>query len=190
MKKTTISMMFLLCGYMTLGAQSTAFGISAGYNSLIASVKVNESSASDSASGFYAGLFADFTATEKIHVQPEVLISYSTKDGDGGSMLVVPIIGKYLVDEKFNLQFGPQLDYILEDDSDGIKKLGLGLAAGIGYDISNKISATVRYSLGLTNRLDESSFVFDEYSNEDPIFNDLDIKTKLNFLQVGIGYKF
>ncbi|MEW4922718.1 porin family protein [Algibacter sp. 2305UL17-15] len=168
-------------------AQKTVFGVSAGYNSLIATVKVDGTSASTSASGFYAGFFADIATSEKFHVQPEVLISVTSKNGDSGNVLVVPIVGKYYFADKVNLQAGPQLDYILEDDSEGIKKLGLGLVAGMGYDISDHFVASVRYAFGLTNRLDETEFFTDP---NDPFVADIDIKTTLSFFQVGIGYIF
>ncbi len=186
MKKILLCLM-VISGLNLLNAQETEFGISAGYNSLIASVSVNGVSASDSATGFYAGVFADIPVNEKLHIQPEVLISVTSKNGDPGSVLVVPVIGKYYVAEKFNLQAGPQLDYILDDDSDTIKKLGVGLSTGIGYDISDKVFASARYSFGLTNRLDDSDFIVDD---SDPLFVGLDIKTKFNFFQIGIGYKF
>ena len=93
-------------------------------------------------------------------------------------------MAKYYVAEKVSLQAGPQFDLIL-DESPGFKKFGFGLATGVGFDINQNLSATARYSFGLNNRLDDDLV--------DLLFDDIaigDITTKLNFFQIGIGYKF
>ena len=165
--------------------KETAFGVKAGYNSFIARASFGGSSSSASVSGFYAGLFADITISEKFHVQPELFFAQASQNGDSGNMLILPIMGKYYITKKLNLQAGPQLDYILDDDSEGVKKLGIGLGAGLAYDINKNFLLEARYSFGLTNRLDDVDF-----SEIDPILSGFDIKSKFNFLQIGVGYRF
>lgn len=109
--------------------------------------------------------------------------------GDSGNMIFLPIMGKFYITEQINIHAGPQLDYILEEDTGGIKKFGLDLGAGVGYDINDKFMVELRYSLGLTNRLDDLDIILEEQII-DPFLMDLDIKTKLNFLQIGIGCQF
>lgn len=186
MKKVSILAVLFVSLVMSLNAQDTKFGATAGYNSLIASVKFDGISASDNVSGFYVGVFADIKTSEKFHIQPEVQYVNSRQDGESGNSLVIPLMGKFNVSEQFSLLFGPQLDFILKE-SDGVKKTGIGLSAGMSYDITNKVFASARYSLGLNNRLDDDAFVFpDEDSGIDPS----DIKTKFNFLQIGLGFRF
>lgn len=86
-------------------------------------------------------------------------------------------MAKYYVSDEFFIQAGPQFDLIL-DDSEGVKKLGFGLGVGVGYEFSDQLFATTRYTLGLSDRLD------------DPVFDEFDVTTKFNFFQIGIGYKF
>lgn len=131
-------------------------------------------SASESASGFYLGLFAEFDVSEKFKIQPELLYAATSKDGETGNEIVVPVMGKYYVSEKFNIQAGPQFDYIV-DESEGVNKLGLGLGLGLGLDISDKVFASTRYSLGLTNRLQDAPS---------------GLTTRFNTFQVGLGYRF
>ncbi|MFV9550763.1 porin family protein [Algibacter sp. PT7-4] len=186
MKKKSILAILFVTVVMSLHAQDTKFGVTAGYNSLIASVKFDGISASDNVSGFYVGVFADIKTSEKIHIQPEVQYVNSRQDGESGNSLVIPLMGKFNVSEQFSLLLGPQLDFILEE-SDGIKKTGIGLSAGMSYDITDKIFASTRYSLGLNNRLDDDAFVFPD---EDPGIDSGDIKTKFNFFQIGLGFRF
>jgi opacity protein-like surface antigen len=83
-------------------------------------------------------------------------------------------MAKYYVSEKFNIQAGPQFDFIA-DDSDGANKFGVGLGFGVGYDISEKIFAATRYSLGLSNRIQDAPS---------------GISSKFNTFQIGVGYRF
>jgi opacity protein-like surface antigen len=161
-----------------------AIGIKAGYNSFIARASFGGTTSSASVSGYYAGLFADITTSEKFHIQPELFFAQASQDGDSGNMLILPIMGKYYIIKQLNIQVGPQLDYIL-DDSEGIKKLGIGLGAGLAYDINKSFLLEARYSFGLTNRLEDL-----DLSEIDPILSGFDIKSKFNFFQIGVGYRF
>ena len=173
-------------------AQETKFGITAGYNSLIATAKLEGISASESTSGFFVGAFVDIKASKKFHVQPELHYINASSNGESGNMLALPIMGKFYLSDKFNIHAGPQFDLIL-DESEGVKTFGIGLATGMGYDINENFFISGRYSLGLNNRLETEILAEEDVTflaEEDVIFLDLDIKTMLNFLQFGIGYRF
>ena len=175
MKKLLLVATVAVFGFTNVNAQtSTEFGVSAGYNSLIASAKVDGNSGSSSISGFFVGVFADIATSEKFHVQPELQYVNVSQNGGSGNMLVMPILGKYYVSNEFNLLFGPQLDFIL-DESEGVNTFGFGLSAGIGYDITEKFSASARYSFGLSNRLQDVPS---------------GTKVNFNFFQLGLSYKF
>lgn len=186
--KKTILFTALLFIILSINGQDNKFGVTAGYNSFIATVKFQGASVSNSASGFFVGAFMDISISEKFSIQPELLFSLVSTDGESGSMLLVPILGKYHLADKFNFQFGPFLDYSLEEDADGVKKLGIGLATGLAYEVNDNFSLFLRYSLGLNNRIESYEFTID--SPGDPLLTNLDFKTKLNFFLVGIGYKF
>lgn len=175
-------------GFTTINAQEdtsssstdVTFGFKAGYNSFIARASADGNSATANASGFYFGVFADIEVSEKFNIQPELQYVLVSEDGGSGDLLVVPILGKYKVSEEFSLLAGPQLDLILNEDSEGIKKFGIGLALGLAYDIDEHFFLDIRYSFGLSDRL--------ENAEED--FGTSDVNVKFNYFQAGVGYRF
>ena len=158
-------------------AQDTSFGVTTGFHNLTVRASANGASASSGESGIFAGFFADIPVSDKLHVQPEVQYATIFADGDTGNEVVIPIMAKYYAAEQFFVQAGPVIDIIV-DDSEGLNAFGFGLGVGAGYEFSDKIFATTRYSFGLNNRL------------EDDIFEEISVDTKFNIFQIGVGYKF
>ena len=161
-----------------LNAQDSRYGIKAGFNSLSLKASAEGISASDSASGFYVGTFAEFGVSETFAIQPELQYVSVSQDGENSGLLVLPVMAKYKPTTALGILAGPQLDYLLDEDSEGINKLGLSLAAGLSYDITEKFIIDARYSLGLSNRLEDA----EDYGT--------DISLKFNMIQVGLGYRF
>lgn len=113
--------------------------------------------------GFYIGGLVDIEVLPEFHIQPEVLY------GSAGdlSFVYVPILAKYYVAGKFNIQAGPQftfssnvdeikdaLELINDDLDDAVNSLGIDLAVGAGFDVTNKLAIQARYTFELTNRYD------------------------------------
>jgi len=144
-------------------AQDVRFGATAGYLNARGSVKAEGISISDSESGFYFGAAADFGVAENFNIQPELLYVNVNE----ASALFLPILGKFAISEKFNLQAGPQLVFSLEDDiPDEI--------SSIGYDITEDFFVEARYTFQLNN----------SYTGSE------DVKLRGNYLTVGLGYWF
>tara|TARA_R110002073_G_scaffold4213_1_gene27905 strand:+ start:45411 stop:45953 length:543 start_codon:yes stop_codon:yes gene_type:complete len=179
MKKVSIAALLAVFCLSTMNAQEVKFGVKAGVNfaQINAEFEGLGSGNSDSRTGFYIGGLADIEISEKFHLQPELLFSSEGGDTIPYNYLNLPIIAKYYVVEGFNIQAGPQFGYLLnvdgEGDLEGANRLTFGLDFGLGYDISEKFFAEVRYDLGLSNLVDESS-----------------INAKQNAIQLGIGYRF
>lgn len=188
MKKLLLLVMFVGLGFSNVNAQdddtkskTSKFGVKAGYSSFGLKVKVEGQSESESVSGFYLGVFGEFKISDKFDLQPELIYSSYSDDGESSGILHVPIMVKYNIDERFAVLFGPQLDYLLEkDDAEGLNRLGVGLAAGLEFDITDEIFLDARYSFGLVDRLKDDL----------PGFEIFDIKTYFNYLHVGLGYRF
>lgn len=160
---------------------TTDFGVKAGYTSLIFKVSVDGESASTNASGFYLGGFAELHISETFSLQPELNYSIYYDDGENTSVLNIPIMAKYYVDETFAIFAGPQFDYLLEkEDTEGIARFGVGLAVGLAVDITDELFIDARYAFGLTNRLEA----------ELPGFEQFDVKSYFNYLHIGLGYRF
>ena len=164
--------------------KETSYGVTAGFQST--SLKVSLKGLSDiveDGEGFFIGLFAEFPLSEKFSIQPEFHYSSVTNDGESLDNLILPVFLKYYITEKFNVMSGLQFDYFTEKDLGDIKRFGLGLGIGLGYDITDSILISSRYSFGITNRIDTSEFIDD--------FIDLsDLSAKTNIFQIGLGYRF
>jgi len=142
-------------------------------------------------SGFYVGLVVDIEATPNLHIQPE--ISYASA-GDL-SFVYVPVMLKYYVVPKVNIQLGPQLNFSTElgdikqairdiegvvgsnaDLDDVLNSMAFDLGFGIGVDIIDKLRGQARYAIPLSDIYDG------------PLGGSLDIKNST--LQIGLVYMF
>ena len=68
---------------------------------------------------------------------------------------------------------------MLDDEDGGLNRLGLGLAAGLAYNMDENFIIDARYSLGLSNRTGD----IEELEG-------FDVKTTFNYVQFGLGYRF
>jgi len=188
MKKIILSVVVICTSLFSSSAQDDTvtstdvnYGVKAGYTTTILKVTLDGDSASDDVSGFYIGAFAEIGLSEKFSIQPEVQYATYSQDGASTGILLVPVLAKYNPDDKFSLFAGPQFDYLInKEDSEGFKRLGFGLALGASYDIAENVILDIRYTLGLSNRLDGDLEDFEEF----------DFKVKFNYFQVGLGYRF
>jgi opacity protein-like surface antigen len=185
MKKGILAIIMVVLCVVNTNAQKTKLGITAGYQNLGAKVSLLGTSETDNASGYYIGFFADFSISGKVKIQPELSFVQAIKNSETSNSLFLPIMVKYYVNEKFYLQAGPALDYIIEDN-DFMKKLGFGLGLGAGFEINEKFFISSKYTFGLNNRLED----FDLVGFEGFPIDLSDIEMKLNYFQIGLGYKF
>ncbi|HET8886977.1 MAG TPA: porin family protein, partial [Salinimicrobium sp.] len=170
MKKVLLIAAIAVFGFTGANAQDVAFGAKLGFNSESFKMEAGGVEATGSETGFFLGLVAEIGLSESFALQPEVLYS-SVSDL---SAIYVPIMAKYYVASGFNVQAGPQINYILEEMGDDYSALGVDLAIGAGYDITDAIFVDARYGFEITNR----------YTGEG------DASAKYNSLMVGVGYKF
>lgn len=156
-------------------AQNAKFGMNGGLLTGFAKGKTPDFTTSDSSVGFYVGFFGEFNAGEKVKIQPAV--NYANIDD--ASALQIPVMVKYYVDPKFNLNFGPQILFDLSGTPEEMKSyynnVNFAIAIGAGYDISSKIFAEARYSFQVNNHLKNAPSGY---------------SVRANYLNVGIGYKF
>ena len=159
-------------GLTNVNAQDVVFGAKAGVNFS----NFGGDADTDGTTSFYVGGLADFTVSEKFHVQPELLYSDEGAEDLSVSFLRVPIMAKYYVADGISLQAGPQFGFkIGADDAidDAIKSFDLGLGLGAGYELEGGLFFDARYNLGLTSLSEDDDF---------------DITT--GSFQIGLGYRF
>lgn len=174
MKKIILSAL-VVCAFTFTNAQDKkgmAFGVKAG----LSNSNFTGDFASTATTGFYVGGLVDFSVSDKLHVQPEVLYSGEGAKDAKLNFLRIPIMGKYYVTEALNVQAGPEIALKAGGDAsikDMVKSLDYGIGFGAGYEMASGLLFDVRYNLGLANIYDG------------PI-----AKVGTISIQFGLGYKF
>ena len=193
MKKNIFTSLFILSIGLTF-AQNTQFGLKGGLN--IANqhgtglVKLLDTSPIIS---FHVGGFVEIKLSNKCAVQPEILYSLQGSKSSveiretadpyeritnsdiffNLSYINIPVLFKYYVIEKLNLEAGPQLGILVSskikqtltgqpstvyNNNSNYKSIDYGINIGAGYDITDNISTGIRYNLGLCD-IDKSTSV-------------------------------
>jgi hypothetical protein len=141
-------------------AQDVKFGAKAGLN---LSSLANAEGAKTQV-GFHVGGYATISVSDKFAVQPELLYSAQGAKFEGGSLnlsyINIPVMAKFNVADKFNLEVGPQVGLLMSatqkfsggslDVKEGYKTMDFGLNFGAGYDVAENINVGLRYCLGLS----------------------------------------
>lgn len=173
MKKVLFAAIAVL-GFMSVQAQDIKFGVKGGLNmsTLTGDADV------DSKTSFYIGGLADFTVSDKFHVQPELLYSSEGGDDDTGiSYLRIPVMAKYYVNDSFNIQAGPELAFKVATEEDAMdditKSMDFALGLGAGYEMESGLMFDARYNFGLSNISDIDYLDFGNAG-----------------FQIGVGYRF
>ncbi len=142
--------------------------------------------------GFYAGGFVNFKICEQLRIQPSLLFAsqgskfknenVEIRDNDFNvsrldfgtniveSTIILPVVLQIYLGEKFYIEAGPQIGYIisLKDKNVGDilpgtgnsgsenlsnnDKLDLGLLVGFGYKLNKKLGLNSRYYFGVIER--------------------------------------
>ena len=141
--------------------------------------------------GFHVGGFAQVPLAAKFTFQPEVVYSAQGAKEDGGNgkwnlgYINVPLMFKYAIAEKFNVEAGPQIGFLVSakakqegvsvDIKDELNSVDFSIGLGASYDFTQNLSADVRYNAGVSNLIKDSEG---------------DYKATNGVFQIGLGYKF
>lgn len=195
--KKTILVIAMLTGFAyNAASQEAKYGFKAGVN--FSTLTGDVPAGTESKTGFHIGGVAEYPASEKFSIQPEIVYSeqgatFTTEipGFTGGKTdikvvsLNVPILGKYYITNGFSIEAGPQISYRLtssvntnfaeEEYGEGgsQKMIEFGLAGGVAYDISSGLFFQARYAAGLTK------------INDDKVGN-----VKNSVFSISVGYKF
>ena len=197
MKHIKVLLITALLGWQFGNAQGIDVGIQGGFMNTDANIDVSvfnfELLNLDAVnnSGFYVGLVVDVEATPKLHIQPE--IAYASA-GDL-SFVYLPVMVKYYIIPKVNIQLGPQLNFSTElgdikqairdiegvvgsnaDLDDVLNSTAFDLGFGLGVDIIDQLRGQARYAVPLSDIYDG------------PLGGSLDIKNST--FQIGLVYMF
>ncbi|MEM8508343.1 MAG: outer membrane beta-barrel protein [Bacteroidota bacterium] len=166
MKKVLITAVLAISLTLATSAQE-GFAAKAGFNLVTINVDTpGFFDSDDSELGVYFGGGYNFEVSEQFDIEPSLLFSIV----DELTSLYIPIMGKYIINDQFSIQAGPQINYLLEDLPDG--EFGLDLAFGGAYNIDSNWFVEARYGLQISRGGD---------------FGDL---VDINTLTFGGGYRF
>lgn len=172
-------------GFSTLLiAQDVDFGVKAGLN--ISNFTGGDADR-NSLTSFHVGAIAEVKLSDKFSLQPELLYSRQGSEANDAvkvkvDYLAIPLMAKYCLSEKFSLEFGPQMSFLIDDKAEfndssipdaetDAASFDFGLNAGVGFNITDNLFAQARYNYGITTVV------------ENP-----DIKNSV--FQLSLGYKF
>jgi len=135
---------------------------------------------------FHIGGLAEFKINKKFSLQPELLYTRQGSEVENSvkikvDYLAIPLMAKYYISEKFSIEAGPQVSFLINDkaefndssipdvDTDA-SSFDFGLNIGFAYNINSNLFAQVRYNYSITTVV------------ENP-----DIKNSV--FQISLGYK-
>lgn len=183
MKKIILTAFFAVIAMTSVNAQ-TSFGLKAGLNvsNLTGDLEDNKSLV-----GGQFGLFVEVGLSETLALQPELMFSMQgAKFKEGGvsadlkmNYINIPLIFKYELTELINIEFGPQVGFLVSselenfDVSDDFEPVDFGGNLGMSYDITENFILGTRYNFGLTTVADDDDF---------------DVKNAV--ITFSVGYKF
>ncbi len=186
MKKAILIAAIFVVSTFSASSQGLEWGIKAGINLSPAKTSVSDPRGNtryktSTYAGFHAGVFVGHRGNADWGIQGELLYSTSMvgsgygKGVDFWSYLVLPVMGKWYVSERFSLDAGPQIGVLLINDiqpsQDNERDIDLSLGAGLSYRIGRRFEVSTRYNWGLT----ELAKGVDEYNNT---------------FRLGVGYRF
>lgn len=187
MKKSLLILVVAMIAF-TASAQISG-GLKAGVNLTTQKWEFSGSSESESGSSFHFGGYLNLSLSDAISIQPELLYnSLKISDADFDittNYLSVPVMFVYgFADNKFNVQVGPQIGFLLSTDPSEIKDAdaykGTDLTLNIGAGASfGKLNITARYGIGLSDINDKWGDIIEE--------SDLTIKN--TNIQISLGYR-
>ena len=138
--------------------------------------------------GLLIGAFVTLKFTEKMALQGDILYSQQGAKGDNGfndlelDYIVFPIVFKYYIVKRLNIQAGPQFGTVVNDNLNDTRfeSFDVSGVVGIGVDLPLNLRVTGRYNFGLT----DISFV-DVYEGVS-----FDTGAKNSVFSLSVGFSF
>lgn len=220
MKNLFVTAMLLVFG-LTIAQKSSPskgsktpiqFGLKLGFNIANLTNTEDGSSSVSPRTGINLGGYLHYKVNEKWALQPELL--YTTQGNIVKSTnvkvtymldyIAIPLMVKYYPAKNFNVEFGPQLSFIVNKKAKGesngqsttidldelfaanninakVNTFDLGLNFGLGYELKNGINFSGRYTLGMLKVFKGADVVYSNGSEQ---------VIKNSVFSFGMGYTF
>lgn len=189
-KRVIFTMALFLLLHQGVRSQEAHFGVKGGFN--YSSIVGDLTDGLKFRFSGHGGIFLEIDFSNRFKLQPEVLYSsqgfqYSTDlaaiqtNGSVGeendfrtnvqlNYITVPILGKFTLNDRIDLEFGPQFGFLLNQVTknkevnqnsnierrssiSGNFQLDYGAAVGLGLQLNDNFSLSPRFYIGLRNRL-------------------------------------
>jgi opacity protein-like surface antigen len=156
--KKAIVLLIMMSIFSPLNAQTLKFGLKAGAN--FSNLEGNNVEGSTYTS-FHFGALLEIKLLENLSLQPELVYSSQGSKIDEAAFddinynyITVPVLAKfYLTKNKLSFEAGPQFSFLVNEDVaaqfEG-ETFDFGVAAGLGYNITEHLFLQARYVAGLT----------------------------------------
>jgi hypothetical protein len=157
----------------------------------------------------FGGIYTVFKPLPKFAVQPELIYSvqginsksYYRNTDIRLNYLNIPVIAKTYIGSRFNIQFGPQVGFLVSAREKGIqrdytlkvsdvnnnirkayKNADLAFCLGFGFDLPASLEIAARLNFGITNiEKNHETILFAEGNGNGPVAN--------RVFQFSLGYK-
>lgn len=185
--KNIFILLITIISFQAVIAQETKFGVKGGAN--LSSFIENQEGPFDYnyKFGLQIGGFAKIELIDRFYIQPELMYSLQgtkfnlgllslilpqTGPGDdpifednlekvivNESTIILPVMLKYYFTDQFNVELGPQIDYLFNvknkignnssaDNSESKSEFNFGINLGLGYDFTKNWGFGIRYNYG------------------------------------------
>src|SRR5690606_34686725 len=164
MKKILLSLVAVVMVIAVANAQ-TSFGVRAGAN--LANIGGDDTDNAKMKIGYHVGAYANIGLTDMFALEPGLLLStkgakvdfsedgYEVESKSTMTYLDIPVLARVNIASGFNAFIGPQFSFLLgnkdkmeiteggvtvsaeESSTEGMNKLDLGLAFGVGYQLES-----------------------------------------------------
>jgi hypothetical protein len=148
---------FLLLITLNSKAQGVDLGVKAGLNF----ASLTDATDLDNKTGYTFGLFAGIKFSDKIGIQGDLLYSAQGVDDIDLNYVNVPIVLRYFIISKLNVQVGPQFGFVVDDNvkelfGNNLEKKDFDLSGivGLGYDLPLGFRVEGRYNFGFSEAID------------------------------------
>lgn len=157
-------------------SQGTKYGVRAGYNISNLGFEDSPTIENKHRNGFMIGFFGEYGLSKGVALMPEIQFSSEGAKDEALRLdyIQVPVFFKFRLSEKFHFGVGPQVGIKVHEYEDGIRNFAYSGVGGLEIKLSHVLFLDARYTVGLSNILDEH----------------LNNEAKNSNIQLGLGYKF
>lgn len=156
--------LFFTCFLLLFTLNSKAQGIDLGIKAGVNFAELTDASDFNRKTGYTFGVFAGIKFSDKIGIQGDLLYSAQGVDDIDLNYVNVPIVLRYFIVGKLNIQVGPQFGFVVDDNIKDVfkntaesKTFDLSGVVGLGYDLPLGFRVAGIYNFGFSDAIDHSN---------------------------------